>query len=98
MGVATNIPYLREILELPAFKEGNLDTGFLDRYPITPREPLEQQKRAAAIAAVLHATGQPSAQASLPSANGSRASGAGWRSRMGWQYTQRAMGRWPKSI
>jgi acetyl/propionyl-CoA carboxylase alpha subunit len=30
-GVRTNVPFLIRILELPAFRDGTIDTGFLDR-------------------------------------------------------------------
>ncbi len=30
-GIATNIPYLREVLAMPAFREGQTDTRFLER-------------------------------------------------------------------
>jgi biotin carboxylase len=45
-------PYLQQILDLPDFVLGNLDTGFLDRHEIVAEEPLEQQHRAAGIAAL----------------------------------------------
>ena len=97
VGVATNIPYLREVLELPAFNEGNLDTGFLDRYPVVPREPLELQRRMAAVAAVLHATSRNTVHTpDGPSLNG--AGRSPWRSRAIPGNGERAMGRWPKSI
>ncbi len=98
VGVATNIPYLREVLELPAFAEGNLDTGFLDRYPVVPREPVEQQRRAAAIAALLYATGQTGAQPRFAAGNETGHARSSWRAKRGGQFAERAMGRWPKSI
>ncbi len=53
VGVATNIPYLQEILDMPDFITGNLDTGFLDRHSVQALEPLEQHREAAQIAALL---------------------------------------------
>ena len=98
VGVATNIPYLREVIELPAFHLGNLDTEFLDTYPVVPREPLEQQKRTAAIAALLHVTGQSASGPADTSRNGSTSVRSGWLARMSGRSTERAMGRWPRSI
>ena len=34
VGVATNIPYLQQILDLPDFIDGRIDTGFLDRHEV----------------------------------------------------------------
>ncbi|HJR50571.1 MAG TPA: biotin carboxylase N-terminal domain-containing protein, partial [Gemmatimonadales bacterium] len=104
VGVATNIPYLQQILELPDFVLGNLDTGFLDRNEIVAEEPVEQQHRAAEIAALLYVTGHAAEPA--PHANGANGNGAAkvqamgsqWRERMGSLPGQRGMGRWPRSI
>jgi acetyl/propionyl-CoA carboxylase alpha subunit len=35
LGVRTNIPFLLRVLELPAFRTGKVDTGFLDREAAT---------------------------------------------------------------
>ena len=32
LGIHTNIPFLLRLIDLPAFAEGRLDTGFVDRY------------------------------------------------------------------
>lgn len=56
-GVATNIPYLLQILDTPAFIAGDIDTSFLDRYQVQPSEPVEEQRLAAEVAALLYATG-----------------------------------------
>jgi 3-methylcrotonyl-CoA carboxylase alpha subunit len=39
-GVRTNVPFLIRVLELPAFREGKIDTGFLDRERATLAEHL----------------------------------------------------------
>lgn len=56
VGVATNIPYLQEIIDLPDFIAGNVDTGFLDRHQVSASEPLDQQRFAAEVAALLLVT------------------------------------------
>jgi acetyl-CoA carboxylase biotin carboxylase subunit len=99
VGVATNIPYLLQIIDLPDFIEGRIDTEFLDRQHVIAEEPLHEQEEAAAIAALLLTIGE--AQPPMPAANGVSANGAlrrtAWRERMGSTGTG-AMGRWPKSI
>jgi acetyl/propionyl-CoA carboxylase alpha subunit len=105
VGVATNIPYLLEIIDLPDFIEGKIDTEFLDRQQVSAAEPLHEQEAAAAIAALLLMTGDgvaagPAAGAGSGTSgvkpNGT-AAGSTWRQRMGAQ-PMGAMGRWPKSI
>jgi acetyl-CoA carboxylase biotin carboxylase subunit len=102
VGVATNIPYLREILDLPDFIAGNLDTGFLDRNQVTIQEPLSQEREAAEIAALLLVSGSEPAGA----ANGILRNGhlgaatlpqSQWRRAMG-GAAGKGMGRWPKSV
>ena len=88
VGVATNIPYLLEILELPAFVEGRLDTDFLDRHQVEARQSEEPLREAAAIAALLTLSGESRAPA--VDAGERRTAPSAWR--------QRAMGRWPRSI
>src|ERR1700730_15851995 len=39
-GVRTNVPFLIRVLQLPAFREGKIDTGFLDRERATLAEHL----------------------------------------------------------
>jgi acetyl-CoA/propionyl-CoA carboxylase, biotin carboxylase, biotin carboxyl carrier protein len=59
LGIPTNVSYLLEILQHPAFEAGELDTGFLDRETpgllvrITSREPEDE---AVAAAAAFHAS------------------------------------------
>ena len=88
VGVATNIPYLLEILDLPAFVEGRLDTDFLDRHQVEARQSEEPLREAAAIAALLTLSGE--SRAPVVDAGDRRTAPSAWR--------QRAMGRWPRSI
>ncbi len=102
VGVATNIPYLQQILDLDDFIDGRIDTGFLDRHEVAPLEPLTEQKELAEIAALLAVTGKE--RASDHGANGANgaaglsALGSSWRAQMSGSATSRGMGRWPKSI
>lgn len=107
VGVATNIPYLEEILDLPDFIAGNLDTGFLDRHQVFAEEPLEQQTLAAQLAALLlvsgdgadrSANGAQSATTVIPARNGANGTHASsWRDRMTGTSAGRGAGRWPRS-
>jgi len=57
VGVATNIPYLSQILDHPDFIAGDVDTGFLDRNQVLVEEDLDEQERMTEIAALLLVTG-----------------------------------------
>ncbi|MGI8926317.1 MAG: acetyl-CoA carboxylase biotin carboxylase subunit [Tepidiformaceae bacterium] len=98
VGVATNIPYLQQILELPDFIDGRLDTGFLDRHQVAAEEHLLEQKAAAEIAAVLFVSGNEGQATNGAALNGkATAHASAWRERMAGQGAGRGMGRWPKS-
>ncbi len=90
VGVATNIPYLLEILDLPAFVEGRLDTDFLDRHQVEGHHSEEPLREAAAIAALLTLAGESRSPATAANGRDRRSAPSAWR--------QQAMGRWPKSI
>lgn len=46
LGVTTNIAYLSRILEHPAFRKGEIDTGFIDEHRVTlAREELSMKER-----------------------------------------------------
>ncbi len=102
VGVATNIPYIRQVLDLPDFVDGHLDTGFLDRHRVLPLEPLAEQEEAAAVAALLlvnrdsHApsTAGQNGNGSAPVTNGNGASPSAWRRQMAESV---GMGRWLRS-
>ncbi len=110
VGVATNIPYLQEILDMPDFIAGNLDTEFLDRHAVQALEPLDQQKLAAQIASLLlvaggdlqrepeQGNGHQPGHANGKNSNGKNSSGrSAWRERMSGTSQSRGMGRWPTS-
>ena len=79
-GVATNIPYLLQILDTPAFVAGEIDTSFLDRYGVRPSEPLEEQRRAAEVAALLFALREGTDPEPAP--NRADGGASAWRRRM----------------
>jgi acetyl-CoA carboxylase biotin carboxylase subunit len=98
VGVATNIPYLQEVIDLPDFIAGHIDTGFLDRHEVSAEEPLAQQKEASEIAALLLVLSAEAEQRYGAAPNGAKAMGSPWRSRMSGQLQGTGGGRWPKSI
>ena len=106
VGVATNIPYLQEILGMDDFKSGNFDTGFLDRHQVSAVEGLEQQKLVAQLASLLMVTSGDSAErgaASNGNGNGAQnghgsQKASAWRERMSGAALSQGAGRWPRSI
>jgi len=102
VGVATNIPYLQQIIDHPDFVSGNFDTAFLDRHHVFAAEPLAEQRELAEIASLLLVTGRDVEYAD--SANGTPANGhrpqrgSEWRARMTGLTASKAMGRWPRSM
>ena len=53
VGVATNIPYLQQIVDHPDFIDGRIDTGFLDRHEVLAEEHLSEEREFSEIAALL---------------------------------------------
>jgi len=100
VGVATNIPYLQQVLSLPDFVEGRIDTGFLDRHQVLPDEHLPELREASEIAALLFMAGGEGAKNGYVNAsNGRVASPAStWRDQMSGLGQRKGMGRWPRSI
>ncbi len=104
VGVATNIPYLQQIIGHPDFVMGNFDTGFLDRSEVLAEEPIDQQRELSEIAALLLVTGgengraEPQAAASTNGHRNGVAAASQWRARMSGGQPAKAMGRWPRSI
>ena len=70
VGVATNIPYLQQILDHPDFIAGRIDTGFLDRNQMLAEEHLDEQQELAEIAALLFVTNGETAERSANGGNG----------------------------
>jgi pyruvate carboxylase len=104
VGVATNIPYLEQILDLPDFIDGRIDTGFLDRHEVLAEEDEAEQQELAEIAALLLVTGGDGAdgngqsRAGYANGNGPARARSGWREQMSANAPPRGMGRWPRSI
>jgi acetyl-CoA carboxylase biotin carboxylase subunit len=102
VGVATNIPYLQQIIDHPDFIDGRIDTGFLDRHEVLAEENVAEQRQYADIAALLYVVagdapernggGQP-AVAAAPAGTASS-----WRRKMTASAEWKGMGRWPRSI
>ena len=102
VGVATNIPYLQQIIDLPDFIEGRLDTDFLDRHRVLAEEKLDVEKELAEIAALLFVTGNDAAPGSETTGTSGRhvePTGTAWRQQMSNSGAfGKGAGRWPKSI
>ena len=96
VGVATNIPYLQQILDNPDFILGNVDTHFLDSHQLTPLEPVVDAHKIIGIAAVLMKQSESNIQMKKrevlhqPKVNK-------WRAAQG-EYGNKAMGRWIRNI
>ena len=101
VGVATNIPYLQQILDHPDFIAGDVDTGFLDRNQVLAEEDFEEHQRRAEIAALLMVTGGDGEHSDSNNGIGPvavpRANGSAWKSQMA-GLGSRGMGRWPRSM
>ncbi len=91
VGVATNIPFLLEILNMPEFIEGILDTDFLDRHGVSAEQSEEPLREAAAIAALLTLTSDGRSSGEVAPVAPRRPAISAWRQ-------QQAMGRWPRNI
>ena len=103
VGVATNIPYIREILDLPDFISGDIDTAFLDRHEMSAADPVEELQEMAEIAALLLVTNGDTPERSpastpLPAPAVQRQPGTAWRSQMTGSAAGTGVGRWTRSI
>ncbi len=106
VGVATNIPYLQQVIDLPDFIEGKIDTGFLDRHEVAATESIEEQEELAEIAALLGVVLGMEQSEKPVERNGTAsptvvANGHGnhaWRRQMADIGQGKGMGRWPRSI
>ncbi len=79
LGVETNIGFLRTLLADSAVRDGDLDTGLIDRLPPFEGEPVSDAAIAAAVGAARIAPSPSGPSASRPSASALWASGSGWR-------------------
>ena len=106
VGVATNIPYLQQIIDMPDFIQGAIDTGFLDRHEVMAEERLAEQTEFAEIAALLFVTSGEKLERTPSNANGGSSNGhsnqlpaaSNWRRQMTGEGKREGMGRWPRSI
>ena len=103
VGVATNIPYIREILELPDFIEGNIDTEFLDRHEMSASDPVEELQEMAEIAALLLVTSGEAVERPVPGSVApasvvQRQAGTAWRNQMTGSGAGQGVGRWTRNI
>jgi pyruvate carboxylase len=96
VGVATNIPYLQQILDSPDFILGNVDTSFLDSHKLTPLEPDVNAHSIVAIAAGL-INNQEKAQKRFTNPDGMQQRPNKWREAQG-AFKERSMGRWIRNI
>jgi acetyl-CoA carboxylase biotin carboxylase subunit len=96
IGVATNIPYLQQILDSPDFILGNVDTSFLDSHKLTPLEPDVNAHSIVAIAAGL-IRNQEKAQKRFTNPDGMQQRPNKWREAQG-AFKERSMGRWIRNI
>jgi acetyl-CoA carboxylase biotin carboxylase subunit len=87
-GVATNIPFLIQIMDDPDFVAGRIDTSFLETHDIQPlaSEEEEQEGLAAIAAALIAATGKTAvngstAPSSTSQPNGRAPAPSGWKTR-----------------
>jgi acetyl-CoA carboxylase biotin carboxylase subunit len=77
-GIKTNLSLFRRLVEHPDFREGRIDTGFLDRWMAEPRPPedgLPGPERAAALAAAVESL----RSAPSPSSPDGPAAGSRWK-------------------
>jgi acetyl-CoA carboxylase biotin carboxylase subunit len=78
-GIQTNISLFRRILRDSAFRDGEIDTGFLDRLVPEHSGPnVEKEKLAAIAVGVFHLLNSKSSR-SLPNSNESFPSSAAWK-------------------
>ncbi len=83
VGVATNIPYLQEILEMPDFIEGKIDTGFLDRHVVSDGAAIEEKQRfVAEIAALLTVAAGDPPEDGRSVTNGASRDRSNWKTQM----------------
>ncbi len=75
MGIKTNLSFFRRVVESPEFREGRLDTGFIDRWvteSATPSGAAPEQEQAVALVAAVHLLRSESANGASPQVAPSR--------------------------
>jgi acetyl-CoA carboxylase biotin carboxylase subunit len=77
IGIQTTIPFHRQVMEDPAFLAGEVDTTYVDAVLATLRPPPGRNRKAAIIAAALHAYLQDQ-EAALARPQGPAAAGSRW--------------------
>ena len=82
LGIRTNVSFLLRVVRHPAFRSGDLHTGFIDEHLITLIAQADPAPGVIAAAAVAGNAGLSSAAATGRSEAGS--SGDPWRSLQGW--------------
>ncbi|HEY7788885.1 MAG TPA: biotin carboxylase N-terminal domain-containing protein [Vicinamibacterales bacterium] len=85
LGIRTNIPFLLHLLEHPAFRAGQVDTGFLDRGDARFDPQAQDESLPAAALAVAAALGEPSAAPRDAGARDARATTDPWELLAGWR-------------
>jgi acetyl/propionyl-CoA carboxylase alpha subunit len=87
LGIRTNVPFLIRVLESAAFREGRIDTAFLDTNGEPLREAFTRDGLAAALAAALMSSGgaAPGFEAPDPGAAGGAVSLDPWDRLTGWR-------------
>jgi acetyl-CoA carboxylase biotin carboxylase subunit len=101
VGVATNIPYLQQIIDMPDFVDGRIDTGFLDRHEVLPEEKFSEEREFAELAALLFVVNGETNERNVSNGNGNGhllQPASNWREQMTGAGVRGGMGRWPKSI
>lgn len=79
LGIANNVEFFRQIMADPAFRAGDLHTGFLSRFAYRPAAELDAPELEAAIAALQQSSAPP--QSAAPASPPSSAWAAAGRNR-----------------
>jgi acetyl/propionyl-CoA carboxylase alpha subunit len=85
-GIKTNLAFHRRVLAHPAFRAGDYDTGFIERYKaelLAPPAPSEAVVEVALAAAAMHAAHEDGVGGAL--ALEAPAGASPWRSAVGWR-------------
>ena len=80
LGVITNIPLLRAVMQHAQFRSGQYDTGFLEWNPAVTRPSVSGETRTMARALAAWASDQPAGTATPPAERNGRGSESPWQS------------------